>query len=111
VIQSGRDDEAAWTALYAKYKDVHPKAYAELEQRLKGNLPDGWRESLPPKSALPSVPQATRKSSGIAATALFPKYNNFMVGSADLMESTFVHWKGQVEFQSVCHPLCAVHRR
>ncbi|KAJ7864391.1 Transketolase, thiamine diphosphate binding domain-containing protein [Mycena leptocephala] len=83
VIQSGRVDEAAWTALYAKYKDVHPKAYAELEQRLTGNLPT-----------------ATRKSSGIAATALFPKYNNFMVGSADLMESTFVHWKGQVEFQS-----------
>ncbi|KAJ7736743.1 Transketolase, thiamine diphosphate binding domain-containing protein [Mycena maculata] len=100
VVQRGADDEKAWTALYAQYKDAHPAEYAEIEQRLTGDLPAGWREFLPPKSALPTAPQATRKSSGIAAAALFPKYKNFMVGSADLMESTFVHWKGQVEFQN-----------
>ncbi|KAJ7673422.1 transketolase [Mycena rosella] len=100
VVKRGQDDETVWNALYAKYKVAHPKEHAEIEQRLTGHLPDGWRDAIPPKSALPTAPQATRKSSGIVATALFPKYKNFMVGSADLMESTFVHWKGQVEFQS-----------
>jgi hypothetical protein len=33
---------------------------------------------------------------------LIPKYKAFIAGSADLMESTFVNFKGQVEFQSVC---------
>ncbi|KAJ7641468.1 Transketolase, thiamine diphosphate binding domain-containing protein [Roridomyces roridus] len=100
VVQRGAEDEATWNALYAKYQQEYPAEYAEIEQRLTGELPAGWRDSLPPKSALPSAAQATRKSSGIVATALFPKYPNFMVGSADLMESTFVHWKGHTEFQN-----------
>ncbi|KAF8151785.1 Transketolase, thiamine diphosphate binding domain-containing protein [Crassisporium funariophilum] len=100
VIQRGQDDEAAWNKLYAEYATAYPTEHAELQQRLTGKLPEGWRNDLPPKSALPTAAQATRKSSGIAVQALVPKYKNFMAGSADLMESTFVDFKGQVEFQS-----------
>ncbi|KAL1731909.1 Transketolase, thiamine diphosphate binding domain-containing protein [Schizophyllum commune] len=100
VIQRGADDEAAWNAMFAQYAKEHPAEHAELTQRLTGTLPDGWKNDLPPKSALPTSAQATRKSSGIAVQALVPKYKHFIAGSADLMESTFVNFKGQVEFQS-----------
>ncbi|KAJ6618003.1 thiamine diphosphate-binding protein [Mycena sp. CBHHK59/15] len=69
-----------------------------LDPKAKFAIPEEvYSESY---GALPTVPQATRKSSSIAESALFPKYSHFMVGSVDLMESTFVHWKGQIEFQS-----------
>lgn len=101
-MKRGQDDEVAWNKLYAAYAAAYPAEHAELQQRLSGNLPEGWKQDLPPKSALPTAPQATRKSSGIAVQALIPKYKAFIAGSADLMESTFVNFKGQVEFQSVC---------
>lgn len=101
VVKRGADDEEVWNILYAQYGKAHPVEYAELEQRLTGRLPDGWKDDLPPKSALPTAPQATRKSAGIAVQALVPKYKHFMAGSADLMESTFVNFKGQVDFQCV----------
>ncbi|KAL1742395.1 Transketolase, thiamine diphosphate binding domain-containing protein [Schizophyllum fasciatum] len=100
VVQRGADDEAAWNTMFARYAQEYPAEHAELQQRLTGQLPDGWKSDLPPKSALPTAPQATRKSAGIAVQALVPKYKHFMAGSADLMESTFVNFDGQVEFQS-----------
>lgn len=103
VVQRGQDDEVAWNKLYAAYPTAYPAEHAELQQRLSGNLPEGWKQDLPPKSALPTAPQATHKSSGIAVQALIPKCEAFMAGSADLMESTLVDFKGQVEFQSVCN--------
>ncbi|KAF9040280.1 transketolase [Hymenopellis radicata] len=100
VIERGHDDEAAWNALYAKYANAHPEEYADLQQRLTGRLPEEWRTFLPPKSKLPTAAQPTRKSSGIALAALVPKYKHFIAGSADLLESTFVNFPGQVEFQA-----------
>ncbi len=68
---------------------------------MTGKLPEEWRTFLPPKSKLPTADQPTRKSSGIAVAALVPKYKHFIAGSADLLESTFVSFDGQVEFQAV----------
>lgn len=59
---------------------------------------------LPPKSELPTSAIPTRKASGIAVNALAPHFPQFMVGSADLLDSTFVSWPGQVEFQSPLKP-------
>ncbi len=84
-----------------EYAEAYPAEYAEIQQRLTGTLPDGWRELLPTKSELPTVEQPTRKSSGIAVTTLVPKFKQFVAGSADLLESTFVSFPNQVEFQHV----------
>ena len=84
-----------------KYAEAYPVEYAEIQQRLTGNLPDWWRELLPSKSELPTVEQPTRKSSGIAVTTLVPRFKQFVAGSADLLESTFVSFPKQVEFQHV----------
>lgn len=107
VIRRGADDEATWRELYSAYSSAYPAEYEELEQRLTGTLPADWRDLLPAKSALPQTPQATRKTSGLVVQALVPKFKHFMAGSADLMESTFVDFKGQVEFQNVRYLLIA----
>jgi len=101
VAPTGVAHEEAWNKTYAEYAKAHPDLHAELEQRLTGSLPTGWKDSLPAKSALPTAAQPTRKSSGIVVQALVPQYKHFTSGSADLEESTFVNFKGQVDFQNV----------
>ncbi|KAF8891153.1 Transketolase, thiamine diphosphate binding domain-containing protein [Mucidula mucida] len=86
VIKRGQDDEAAWNALYAKYANAHPD--------------EGMANFPAAQTKLPTADQPTRKSSGIAVAALVPKYKHFIAGSADLLESTFVSFDGQVEFQA-----------
>ncbi|KII95646.1 hypothetical protein PLICRDRAFT_34572 [Plicaturopsis crispa FD-325 SS-3] len=100
VVARGAADEAAWSALYADYARAYPEEYAELEGRRTGDLPAGWQALIPPKADLPSEAQPTRKSSGIVVEALVPRFKNFVAGSADLLESTFVSFKGQKELQS-----------
>lgn len=99
VRTKGARAEAEWNALWESYQAAYPKEGAELRSRLAGRL-EGWESLVPPKSALPSAAQPTRKSSGIMVEALAPKYKSLMVGSADLLESTFVSWPGMEEFQA-----------
>ncbi|WVR07287.1 transketolase [Kwoniella sp. DSM 27419] len=97
----GAKAEQAWNDLFDRYKEKYPDLHAELVQRTQGRWAggDNWQTALPSKSNLPQDPQPTRKSSGIAVQALVPGYSSFVAGSADLLESTFVSFKGQVEFQ------------
>ena len=96
--------EQEWNATMKSYASRYPAEYQELQSRLSGKFaPEGWQDLLPTKDNLPQAAQPTRKSSGIAVQALVPKYKSFMAGSADLLESTFVNFDGQVEFQKVSH--------
>lgn len=97
----GAQDESAWNDLFKSYSSAHPDLHAELSRRISGSLPSDILSLLPPKHELPTAPQPTRKSSGIAVQAIVPKVNSFIAGSADLLESTFVSWDGMVEFQAV----------
>lgn len=97
----GAQDESTWNDLFASYASAHPDLHAELSRRISGSLPSDILSLLPPKHELPTAPQPTRKSSGIAVQAIVPKVNSFVAGSADLLESTFVSWDGMVEFQAV----------
>lgn len=101
----GAEAEAKWNKTMEAYKSKYPELYEEFAQRLRGNFaPEGWQSLLPVKDQLPQGPQPTRKSSGIAVQALVPRYKSFVAGSADLLESTFVNFDGQVEFQNVSPP-------
>jgi dihydroxyacetone synthase len=93
--------ESEWNDLLAKYTEKYPKEAKELQRRREGKLREGWEADLPTKDKLPKDPIATRKASGIAVQALVPKDDSFVAGSADLIESTFVGWKGMTEFQKV----------
>ena len=96
----GAQLEKDWNSLYAGYRSAYPELASDMERRLAGKLQEGWEGLIPPKSALPTAPQPTRKSSGIVVQALVPDDASFMVGSADLLESTFVSWDKMVEFQN-----------
>lgn len=98
--ERGAQQEKDWNALFEKYSAEYPELAQELQRRLLGQLPEGWQDMLPPKDQLPSAPQPTRKSSGIAVQAWAPKLQEFMIGAADLMAGTFIDWKDQVEFQN-----------
>lgn len=103
----GAAAESEWNKTMEQYAQKYPEEYKQLQLRLAGKFAeDNWRQLLPEKNALPTAPQPTRKSSGIAVQALVPKYNSFISGSADLMESTFVNFKDQVDFQNVSHHPC-----
>jgi dihydroxyacetone synthase len=98
----GAKAEAKWNQTMKTYAARFPTEYKELQTRLAGKFADDdWQSRLPSKKDLPTAAQPTRKSSGIAVQALVPTYNSFVAGSADLLESTFVGFKGQVEFQKV----------
>ncbi|KAK4686889.1 dihydroxyacetone synthase, partial [Tremellales sp. Uapishka_1] len=91
--------EAEWNAMMEEYKKAYPAEAAELERRMAGKLVDGWEAKLPTKEQLPKDAIATRKASGLFLKALVPDDKSFVAGSADLMESTFADFPGQVEFQ------------
>ncbi|ORX35624.1 transketolase [Kockovaella imperatae] len=99
--EKGAKAETEWNTLFDRYGKAHPEASAELKARMEGRFSgnEDWTRLLPSKDALPSAEQPTRKSSGIAVQALASRFNSFVAGSADLLESTFVNFPGQVEFQ------------
>ncbi|KAJ9103297.1 hypothetical protein QFC21_002720 [Naganishia friedmannii] len=100
IVENFKADVAVMND-FAQQPPIPDTEYKELKMRLSGKFADdNWGELLPAKKDLPTAPQPTRKSSGIAVQALVPKYNSFVAGSADLMESTFVNFKGQVDFQN-----------
>jgi dihydroxyacetone synthase len=108
----GEQLQARWNATFAEYTKAFPELARQFEQRnthgacdeLVGGLPKEWTQMLPAKSELPSGAMPTRKASGIVVQALAPRFPQFMVGSADLLDSTFVSWKDMVEFQSPNKP-------
>lgn len=98
-VPKGQKAEDEWNKLYAEYTKKFPEDAKDLQRRIDGKLREGWEADLPSKDQLPKEPAPTRKSSGIVVQALVPKDKSFVAGSADLLESTFVNFKDQVEFQ------------
>ncbi|KWU46944.1 transketolase [Rhodotorula sp. JG-1b] len=99
VIPRGAALEQEWNDIYSRYAAAYPTEANELSRRVAGELPPNWQSLLPTRDQLPTAPQPTRKSSGIVVEALASKFPDFVAGSADLLESTFVSWKGMTEFQ------------
>ena len=86
--------------MMGRYAKEYPEEHKELTRRLEGKLREGWEKDLPTKEQLPQEAIPTRKASGLVVQALVPKDDTFIAGSADLMESTFVNFKGQTLFQN-----------
>jgi transketolase len=80
------------------YRAAHPDLGAELERRLRGDLPAGWEQGLPtfPPDAKGI---ATRKASEQVMQYLADALPEFMGGSADLNPSTYTWLKAQGDFQ------------
>ncbi|KAI9319162.1 transketolase [Dichotomocladium elegans] len=92
--------EFAWREIFERYTDAYPTEAAEILRRFRGDLPDGWRSTLPVFSP-EDPPLANRKSSEVVINALANVIPDFMSGCADLSSSTLNRWKSAVDFQ---HP-------
>jgi len=95
----GAKAEAAWSALFAKYKTEFPELAAELELMQQRKLPAGWDASLPTYAADPKG-KATRDVSGEAINAIAKTVPWLIGGAADLAPSTKTLIKGSDGFQS-----------
>lgn len=88
--RSGRAAEAAWQALFARYRAEHPALANEFERRMQGRLPSNWEEiraTTLAAAAAVTAAQATRVSSQNALNALGPMVPEMLGGSADLTGS------------------------
>lgn len=97
AIAAGAQRQADWDALFAKYRTAHPEAAAELERRLRGDLPTDFATRA--NTALTAFDaeaeeMATRHASQKALNALAPHLPEFLSGSADLHLCNMTEWEG-----------------
>lgn len=95
----GQQLEAEWNALYQAYQAQYPQAAAELQRRLKGELPLDFDQVV--QAYLASTIEkkeniATRKASQNAIQAYAQALPEFLGGSADLTGSNLTNWKEAV---------------
>lgn len=84
--ERGAHLQAEWERAFETYARVHHDLAAELERRLRGDLPPDWREAIP-RFGAQDASIATRSASERVMNALAPKLPEFVGGSADLHES------------------------
>jgi transketolase len=107
AIYSGWDARAAgaalegdWDARLAAYRDAHPEAAAELQRRLAGELPRGWRaevERLIGDADAAAKKDATRKASQGALNGYAAMLPELLGGSADLTGSNNTRWSAATD--------------
>jgi transketolase len=86
----GKRVEGKWQRLMKEYRKVYPEAAAELDRRVRGDLPSDWSAYV--KQTLEAVQSAaattaTRQSSQSALNAFAPRLPEMLGGSADLTGS------------------------
>lgn len=97
--ERGEAMQLVWEKRFAAYWDGNPDLAADLERRLKGELPEGWDTGLPQfSSADGSV--ATRVASGKVLNAIAQRVPELIGGSADLAPSTNTLLKGEGDFRA-----------
>jgi len=91
----GAKAEADWNAKFDAYKAAHPELAAELQRRMKGDLPANWQEhalgfikEVDGKAESPATRQASQK----AITGYAKVLPEFLGGSADLTPSNLTSW-------------------
>ena len=94
---AGDKAQRAWQEAFEAYRGEHGETAAELERRLRGELPADWQElvaQLVKQGLATDKPLATRKASNAILDALGPKMPELLGGSADLTPSNGTQWKG-----------------
>ncbi len=91
--------EHEWNTRFAQYQAAYPEIAAELDRRLKGELPENWEDAFPSFPA-DKKGMATRSSSGAVINAIENKFPELMGGSADLTPSNNTWIKSSKDFQA-----------
>ena len=93
---AGAARETEWNTLFASYTAAYPAQAAELERRMKGDLPGDFNavaDAYIQQCVEKQETIATRKASQNAIQALAPVLPEFLGGSADLTGSNLTNWK------------------
>ena len=86
--ERGKDRQSQWEALFDKYRQRFPEEAKQLEEELRGDLPDGWDQELSELFKPGDKPIATRSASNQVMNAVAKKVHALTGGSADLAPST-----------------------
>ena len=98
AVETGAKAEQDWQKRFEAYCKEFPELGAELERRLKGELPKDWESALPIFPA-DAKGMATRAASGKVINALAAKLPELIGGSADLAPSNNTKIDGSPAFQ------------
>ncbi|MCS6944110.1 MAG: transketolase [Sutterellaceae bacterium] len=91
----GAAAEADWRGLFARYAERYPREAAELQRRLRGDLPADFAaavEAALQEAARKRESVATRKASQLALEVLAERVPEMIGGSADLTGSNLTKW-------------------
>ena len=97
ALARGEQAEAEWSARMRGYAEAYPEMAAELQGRLRGDLPAGWDAEVPVFAA-DEKGMATRVAGGQVMNAIASRLPALFGGSADLDPSTHTALKGQGSF-------------
>ena len=98
AIECGQRAEAEWNNTFSAYAGAFPDLAAELQQRMRGELPAGWDADIP-RFPADAKGLATRVASGKVMNAVAPHVPSLIGGSADLDPSTYTALKGLGDFE------------
>ena len=98
AIPYGEQLVDAWERRMGAYRVAYPTEAAELERRLDGGLPSGWRDALPVFPAGDGM--GTRNASQQVINAIAGAVPELFGGSADLSESNLTDVKGAGDFSA-----------
>jgi transketolase len=98
-VSKGERAEAEWKERFSAYARNFLELAKELEQAMRGELPQGWDAVIPDFPA-DAKGVATRIASGKILNAVAPKLPTLIGGSADLNPSTFTVLQDLGDFES-----------
>ncbi len=94
---AGHNRETRWGHVYEAYAGQYPAEAAELDRRIRGELPAdfaGIADAYIAKLQAEGPVVASRKASQMAIEAFAPHLPELIGGSADLAHSNLTLWKG-----------------
>ena len=104
ALERGNGQQDEWQTRMEAYRQAYPSEAAQLEEALRGDLPEGWDRGLEDLFKAGDKPIATREASGRVMNALVDRVHAFTGGSADLAPSTKTILKdhGHYGFEEYC---------
>jgi len=99
AVPAGRLQHDVWLERFEAYRAAFPAEAAELERRIRRELPEAWDAELP-RFTLENGSLATRAASEKVLNAIAKRVPELIGGSADLAPSTRTLIKGSPDFSA-----------
>ena len=96
--ERGKHYQEEWQDRLKAYRQAYPDEAGQLEEALRGDLPEGWDSDLADLFKSGDKPIATRAASGQVMNAIAPKVRFLMGGAGDLAPSTKTILKDKGDF-------------